>query len=304
MSREGVKVVIVVLVGLPSSGKTSFCDRLKDYWKENRLGINLFHICFDNLFKIDQSVIDNGHFKTFRGNLLELVKVLVKGIHLGEYLVVENYLKENHAVNINEISAGFDTSNRISYVFIDDNNYYRSMRYPFYQLARETLSSFCQIYFGVDSSTAIRRDKTRTNTVGAEIIQKMALRLEKPVISNTWERKSYFIEAEKLEFNKILTFLEDVSACPEEPMKEKAQDLSLPQSEVHKIDLVLRSAIHRRVQQVESGIKALTASILQEKRKSILQDIRDGIIHITTYNITDFEDMLHSDPIKTIKSSD
>lgn len=298
MSDNKVKVVIVVLVGLPGSGKTSFCNRLKDYLNEKRLKINFFHVCFDKLFKVNQSVIDNRHFKTLRRNLFDLVKVLVKGIQGGEHLGVINYLHENHYNGIKEVSENFDSDSQISYVIVDDNNYYRSMRYPFYQLATEEKSGFCQIYCGVSTEISIIRDRNRTRKVGEEIIQRMALRLEKPIISNSWERRSYFIDTSMVDCDKVLSFLMTASTCSEEEERgrrkcKKVQTLILHQSEIHKVDLILRNAIHYRVQKVKPDSKAFTASILQEKRKSILHDIREGQIQISNYNVSDIEEMLN-----------
>lgn len=287
MNRD--KVVLIVLVGLPSSGKTSFCDRLKGYLEEKRLGINLYHVCFDKLFKIDESVIRTGDFKTLRRKFWELVKVLVEAIYSKDFVSVES-----REIVIKDLSEYFDAARHISYVIVDDNNYYRSMRYPFYQLARETLSSYCQIYMDVETSIAVTRDQFRTKVVGEEVIQKMSLRLEKPVTSNSWERRSLFIEIDKLDMDQVLSFLEEVSVCTEHSIEEKVQRPSLPQSEIHQIDLILRGAINKGVQQADFNSKALTAHILQKKRKSILQDIRDGIIQICNHTLDDFEALLYN----------
>ncbi|XP_063703215.1 L-seryl-tRNA(Sec) kinase [Culicoides brevitarsis] len=275
--KMGSKIVIVVLVGLPGAGKTSFCDQLKRCLREK---VNFYHLCFDLLFEIQRNVRE---FKTLRRKFVELTRILVKSIKFEDFEPVESHLKQHLDANLSKIIENYDKNHQISYIIIDDNNFYRSMRYNFYQIAREFACSFCQIYFEVPLEVAIQRDLARKTSVGAEIIQKMSEQLEIPINSNSWERNSLFTDVETADFNEIFDFIEKL--LPEEPLKEAPAPAT--QTEIHKIDLILRKLVSKKVQ--EASNKAKTAEILQEKRKRILEDIRNGVI--CTKNVV-FEDIL------------
>jgi len=240
------KICLVVLIGLPAAGKTSFADGFKEFLAGS--SVNLLHICFDKLVSIDQRIIDENLFKITREKCIKQVEEKVNSITLKK-------LKTP------------------TFILIDDNNYYRSMRYQFFQIAKKFNTSFAQIYLKVDVETAILKDLGRDEPVGEEIIRKMALRFESPALSLKWERRSLTISSFKsYNFSEILSFLEEALNFPEIQVKI-SENLPIPQSEIHQIDLILRKIVGKLSKNEKSK-----GGLFNERRKMLLEDIRNKIL--------------------------
>jgi len=78
-------------------------------------------------------------------------------------------------------------------VILDDNMYYRSMRYQYYQLARKRNCGFVQIMVKASLDIALARNSSRPNPVDKNIIQRMQYRFEEPdPVRCSWEKNSLF----------------------------------------------------------------------------------------------------------------
>jgi tRNA uridine 5-carbamoylmethylation protein Kti12 len=83
-------------------------------------------------------------------------------------------------------------------VVVDDNLYYRSMRYSFCQLARRLRIGLCMLFLDCDPAEARRRNAARTpvERVPDEVIARMDSRLERPDAAvHKWERHSVVLSA-------------------------------------------------------------------------------------------------------------
>jgi tRNA uridine 5-carbamoylmethylation protein Kti12 len=81
-------------------------------------------------------------------------------------------------------------------IMIDDNSYLRSMRYPYYQMARRHSCGFCQLHLAAEVPTAIKLNQSREAGLRVEetVIRTMAEKLEPPdPLTNTWEMFSFSI---------------------------------------------------------------------------------------------------------------
>ena len=81
-------------------------------------------------------------------------------------------------------------------IVIDDNNYLRSMRYPYHQIARRQSCGFCQLHLAADVTTALKLNTRRESRLRVEenVIRTMAAKLEPPdPLTNHWERFSFSI---------------------------------------------------------------------------------------------------------------
>ena len=80
---------------------------------------------------------------------------------------------------------------------IDDNNYYQSMRYEYYQLARKHTVGFCQIYLKpncIDNLLSNNRKRPEKERIPDEVIKKMDSKIEPPnPFANLWEQFSFSI---------------------------------------------------------------------------------------------------------------
>ena len=155
--------VILALIGLPGSGKTSFVKSLTEYYnltQTEATKTRVVHVCYDNLVPLKrqaQMAKNEDHHHPDR----ETWKIVRKDIVKSVEMLLENNLKspeKEEGANVNECQMERESSPEIHNFFsilneklevaaqdkkeflllvIDDNNYYRSMRYEYYQLARQ-----------------------------------------------------------------------------------------------------------------------------------------------------------------------
>ena len=182
-------------------------------------------------------------------------------------------------------------------VVIDDNMFYRSMRYVYYQLARTFKCSYCQVYIKADIETIISRNTERKNSsVSNETIFKMYELLEEPDPGkNTWEENTFVISKSNefttifirkmFEFiikcsEKIVPALTEIDDVAKELDKQKCLD-----SLVHQIDQILRKFISeemRTEKQLNNNKRVLNqkGKLLNEKRKNFLDLVRKQNVSI------------------------
>jgi len=90
-----------------------------------------------------------------------------------------------------------------SVIFIDDNNYYASMRYEYYQLARDLKVGFCQFHLSVGDSVdwalEVNSQRAEKERVPDTVVSQMFERLEPPrPLANAWESMSFTLDAKSL----------------------------------------------------------------------------------------------------------
>lgn len=144
------------MVGLPGSGKTTFCKQFKDY---KYSGFNVVHICFDELFPWTK----DGSFKHDRKGFLEFVE------------------------------SSISKSEPKTVILLDDNNYFQSMRYKQIQLCRKMKCSFGVLYFPLTLEDAFERNEIRQeNALPKNVIRKMFSDLEEPLNCFKFDKNSKF----------------------------------------------------------------------------------------------------------------
>ena len=70
---------LVVLIGLPGSGKSFFCQKYCDFAEKN--GFNCVHVCYDNLIPLsrqDQLTQEQGKWKLEREKIVKAVESFIK----------------------------------------------------------------------------------------------------------------------------------------------------------------------------------------------------------------------------------
>ncbi|ESO93047.1 hypothetical protein LOTGIDRAFT_232809 [Lottia gigantea] len=89
-------------------------------------------------------------------------------------------------------------------IIIDDNMYFRSMRYDYYQLARNSSVGFCEVYVACSVSLALQRNSQRASGfVEPEIITNMANRFEIPDQSHhSWEKYSLICTTDNIQIHR------------------------------------------------------------------------------------------------------
>ena len=167
------KGVIVVLMGLPGSGKTYFSKLLKEQFSQCTL------LIFDDIIPTEVQKQLVNHEKAWKEKRDEIIQDL------------DNYLSGQR---VPQISSEVVQPNEV--VVIDDNNYYHSMRYAYFQLARKHQIGFCQFYLNAPESLARSRNAQRPQSqrVPEDFISKMITKMEPPnPLKNNWEQFSFSI---------------------------------------------------------------------------------------------------------------
>ena len=144
--------VIVVLIGLPAAGKSTFTKLLSDLIATSSYDdYKVVKVIYDELIPIElqKKYAENPsetEWKNQRQSITDNVELLLSGQE-----VTKGFLKPSK----------IDRSN-CKYVFvIDDNNYYNSMRYQYFQIARKFEIGFCQFHLDVTVEQAKKFNQNR-----------------------------------------------------------------------------------------------------------------------------------------------
>ena len=302
------EVILALLIGIPGSGKTHFSNILLN--SEARLLVNnnylqlkrynMIHVCYDLIIPLmkqkeialQASVSTNeGLWKQTRGEVFdkvqELVTLLIAGpcnsTSLAKFLSNYNFVFK------------FPTNNVNKYVILlDDNFYYRSMRYQFYSLAYKYKISFCQLYFQcpLQASLVNNAKRDQLQQVPNEVIDKMIAKIQPPLSDNSWEVHSISytvsetsnLQEELLEsFLKLLdrsltspadTIADEATRKAGESLRTESR-LICSKSTVHQCDLILRSIVGDTLKN-SSGPRATIAKNANLARQFVLSKVKSG----------------------------
>lgn len=233
-------MIICVLVGLPGSGKSSFA---RDIVLDSHRKI---------VFSYDAVERQGEGYKSFRRKAGDRLKSLIQDELQSDDLVV----------------------------FVDDIMIYRSMRYEIYTLARSlNLNGFCIIYLNTDIECCVLRNAQRGSTdVTEDMIRDQYKRQEPPGQTKSM-MDTIFLEIRDNNYQ-----LEDVLALFQQAEQKGIPSAPLPnppatQSDVHKIDLLLRKHIGSCIaNESNAAAKRILAEELNSRRQDLLQDIRNGTL--------------------------
>uniref|UniRef100_A0A1B6HB79 Uncharacterized protein n=1 Tax=Homalodisca liturata TaxID=320908 RepID=A0A1B6HB79_9HEMI len=305
------KVCLILLVGIPGSGKSFFRAFLEDYMRANNkteLGLTrLCSVCYDNYSSVrNPSQLCNGN--KWKNERLQIMKDVEKMCIL---------LKENDYKNIKElfpnvIVNGSEENPDCNLIVIDDNMFYRSMRYEYFKLGKANNLSFCQIFFDISLEKALKYNEQRNiqAKIPETIIKTMFSKIEQPQPArNLWEINSVIVSShadfkDKHVFNSVMTCIKSAVANPlkvidMDSIKEEAKRITKSNA-LHQIDNVLKQlvglCIKRKLQ--ENPEKShLISQHFSDKRLNILQLIKEKNLILPI----DFNSPVDSDKINLIK---
>lgn len=321
-----IKTVLLVFCGLPGSGKTTMCQLLSGVGSSDAncrnqhvevgnsskftyQNFHCFHVCYDVLLPKDIIVsmktnpLSNNDEKQWKYYRQQIVKC-VKGM-LCHMLQLNNFTKSDDAAQeiidnfCQSVYPLFETkpfsTERNVLTLIDDNMFYRSMRYEFFQLARELNIGFGQVFINCPLTIALKQnfERNKAEQVPAIVIEDMSRKLEMPS-SDHWESNSVIVMYDKLTCkDTVLGVMDIVEKAWENPVKSlpSGDDLAATnesrsicsKSLRHQSDLILRQLVSQHVKNAPATSKPEmqeVAKTLGKVKAEILSGLESGCISL------------------------
>ncbi|XP_067389502.1 L-seryl-tRNA(Sec) kinase isoform X2 [Emydura macquarii macquarii] len=180
------------------------------------------------------------------------------------------------------------TTSRPLYFVLDDNFYYRSMRYEVYQLARKYSLGFCQLFLDCPLESCLQRNCLRSQSLPEETICLMARKIEVPnPEKNTWEQNSlilksveYTSEANLQVIDLLVTALENPVKQIVENTEQKEKDRAICAASIlHQADQAFRRIVSQTMKDVKDenifpNEMKILAEELNKLKAEFLEDLR------------------------------
>jgi tRNA uridine 5-carbamoylmethylation protein Kti12 len=271
-----MKFIIVSLIGIPASGKSSLSHVISRMSAENSLNANVITLNFDELLEIDFGRISDGDYKKSRENLIARIEAMIRSLTSEPETSKWAPLIAKLRVPSKFITIS-GPGNPHTLVILDDNNYYRSMRQRARQLSKNCKCEHFQIFAKSAASDAIERNKRRESAVDVAVIEKMFNDMETPINARTIS-----VEIERLDEEAFLCQLRDRIERPEELTEEACVRVPQDQSIVHEVDLMTRKEVGELIKEGggDGNLRDIS-SRLSEKRKEFMNDVRSGKMELS-----------------------
>lgn len=312
MTNHKIKLCFVVVVGIPGSGKTHF---IENYIRQNKdSSFKIIHVCYDDLIPLEEQrkitlTLQNEQSNKEWKNKRSIIKSAVFRV------IEETLMRKNNCLSIKDdensfyyktIKDKFTSSEDIEannsfIVFIDDNNYYRSMRYEYFKFARQNEFGFVTLWMKVTTDKAIYRNNhyRHNSIIPSQVIEQMSQKLEIPNYhENKWEKFSLCIDQEEknLEEENYRTLdgmINQSISSPfeksiyedESSLKERENDkLICSKNVIHSADKILRKKLNQIIKENRGGkddLKKL-GQRMNEVKNNILKDLKSGALCINS----------------------
>ncbi|RWS08024.1 L-seryl-tRNA(Sec) kinase-like protein [Dinothrombium tinctorium] len=290
MSAKGC---ILLVIGLPAAGKTTFVERFADHFRLNCAQIGLLIVAFDEIIPFEQQkaiIFNENGWKTTRKLLLNACELFIR-------FVFNDFIeKELHFKNEKEEQIFKKIADRNQHLFacqsskflllIEDNFYLRSMRYEWFKFAKQFRLAFAQIMIDSNLNTCFARNETRVESVPNEVISKMFAKLEKPNSEKyVWEKESLILSENENDYEysleNILTFVSNAMNNADFPL-DQTDDIEVKlnsqrvnnENFVHQLDCFLRKLIREELENTTGTEREKIAKILKKAKSEILSDTR------------------------------
>lgn len=290
---------LVVLIGLPGAGKTTFGQKLVERLAISHL-LGSTIVSFDQLVPLENqaalaAALEEAQDGPDRGSSSSSADRVQP--HRTEWKKFRQRLLNRVEQALTTVP--YDDARSSAVVLVDDNNYYRSMRYSLYQLAKKHRVGFCQFHLAgpIELHRRANASRPETSRVPDVVIEKMSSRLEPPDPAlHRWERRSLTVEflgSDRFDFEGCCLAVKasmedpvlDEDLAEEAKAKALASRLQCSVSAVHVVDKCLRkivgTKIERRIndQAVAAFDLASYGKLLNQVRADLLKDLREGAIY-------------------------
>ncbi|XP_072177723.1 L-seryl-tRNA(Sec) kinase-like [Diadema setosum] len=226
---------LCIICGIPASGKTSLCKLIGELASvqttQCRSGVLAVHICYDTIIprSLDLAKDEQGSsaWKEYRKQIVigmdhickklaEKERSLTQVItdlqndpgprgeeppsddSEGSEVIREVVWRQLLACLTASLAGSGGETNCSQILFlVDDNMFYRSMRYEYFQLARKYSTGFCQVGLTCSAKVALDRNSGRKNEIPENTIVTMATKMELPDASKApWEKNSFLVDVQ------------------------------------------------------------------------------------------------------------
>lgn len=292
-------VALVLLVGLPGAGKSTVCKKLSYYLKKRCVAKTLciLHVCFDDIIPLSvqrkfvelkqsdkQNHSESETWKNARGIVLSKVDELVK--------CLKTRSQNTCLLSFFNLSNAVIESDASYVVLLDDNFYYRSMRYEYFQLARKHSVGFCQLFIECTLDVAIQQNLQREMPVPTEVIETMAAKLQPPLPGeHNWEFSTCILKSDNLEELHVVwdtiyhTFKSPVTPLENHELEIAEARFKCSSNVVHQADIYMRTIVGQVIKEArlqgKMGPRELSdfSRSVNAGRQSVLAAVRNGTLH-------------------------
>jgi len=234
---EHMNIKLVLGVGLPASGKTSFFKSITmDNW-------NVLHVEFD---LIERNLLNSSsHDDKDELKYWHQARIIAED-------VVESRVKQ--AIE----------SPKTTLIMIDDNFYYSSMRRPYKRIARKYGCSYFEINFCATAVDCIVANVSRAHPVPSSIIETMASKIQ-------YAKDPMLISCDvdsSIHLTEFYTLIKESRPLPVLYSGDKKGSESM----LYKFDQAYRSMVKRLLNNVENVLKSNVAYVFGEIKRRYVQE--------------------------------
>lgn len=289
-------ICLLLLVGLPGCGKTTLCKKLLSNKDSKYSHIKFIHVSFDDHIPL----VDQEKFAVMRQKQENVnTDDTWKNARYQLLLSIEEMVGALKSKTINEATKEFinieKVEDQLFVVLLDDNFYYKSMRYEYYQMARRQTVGYCQVYIECSVSDASQNNAQRDSQIPDSVIQVMAERMQIPLAQNlTWEKNSIKLLANYLDHNLEGVF-NLVSNClnnPVSPLEDREEEithskLQCSESLAHQADIILRSLVGTIIKEAKATNEIIPSDFSKFSknvnvcRQKVLTNLKNGVTLLT-----------------------
>ncbi|XP_060624566.2 L-seryl-tRNA(Sec) kinase isoform X1 [Anolis sagrei] len=311
---------LCLLCGLPAAGKTTTGQALSQSLRKHK-GWQCVLLTYDDLIpmeaftqmkELEEQPSLMGSWRLYRHELLlcleHFLQAHIKGCHYSPPQNITETTWERFVCCLKEqglISAGREDSASCQYLIdftspspiyfvLDDNFYYRSMRYEVYQLARQYTLGFCQLFLDCQVEVCLERNSQRKQPLPEETIHAMAQKIECPNPEKyAWEHNSLILKSVGYALEDNLQMLDLLSAALENPVKPLEENTELKEmdraicatSALHQADQAVRRIVSQTMKNAKDNNVALhELKSLAEELNRLKLEFLEGLRHKSNEN--------------------
>jgi len=259
-----MKFIVLSLIGIPASAKTSVAQRIVLLSKIS-LRCNVIVISFDDHIDHNFNITRNGKYKHMREELIQKIENITEELIKSQKYCWCDILTSQLKIQEDKFHIGeFDRT----LIIFDDNNYFRSMRQRNRSLCKKLKCQHFQMFLKSSLEEANQRNKNRSQQVPEAVIEKMFHQLEMPKNPRT------IIIDSLVDDETLLQLLNDRIEDPEK-LTEVIRTQQR-QSIVHELDIITRKEINKMIHnRIPSGNISSLSATLNKKRKEFLEGLKN-----------------------------